>query len=152
MKQSLSDPKIYTWYIRDNGKDTLTEIIDEIIEKTKEKDHSNHAWISDLDSSLWLWTGILGKNIQFRSNYFLNFFNKVLLNTIQGHQVLCFVPMLRYRPKTVNVELQGNENATYNLNMDDLQIEAGYFPSKTGIILIKTKFLLLFFLLLNCLY
>ena len=128
----MSDPKIYTWYIRDNGNDTFTEIIDEIIEKTNEKNHSNHAWISDFNSSLWLWTGKLGKNIQFRSNYFLNFFNKVLLNTIQGHQVFCFVPMVRYRPKTQNVELQGNENATFDVNVDDLQIEAGYFPSKTG--------------------
>ena len=134
LKQSLSDAIIYSWYIRNNeNKDTFTEIMDDIIEKTNEKEHLNHAWISDLNSSLWLWTGILGKNIQFRSNYFLNFFNKVLLNTIQGHQVFCFVPMLRYRPKTENVELQGNANATYNVNIDDLQIEEGYFPSKTGI-------------------
>ena len=130
--QSLADTQIYTWFIRTDGKDTFTRILDEIIDNTMDKEHSHHAWISDLNSSLWLWTGILGKNIQFRSNYFLNFFNKVLLNTIQGHQVFCFVPMLRYHPKTIKTENQGNSDTTYNFKVDDLQTEAGYFPSNAG--------------------
>ena len=106
--------------------------MDEIIAKTNEKEHPNHAWTSDLNSTLWLWTGMLGRNLQFRSDYFSNFFNKVLLNTLQDNQVFCFVPLMRYHSKTIKLDIQGSSDASSNII--DLQADAGYYPSNAGII------------------
>ena len=110
--------------------------MDQIITKTNEKEDLNHGWTTDLNSSLWLWSGMLGKNVHFRSNYFLNFFNKVLLNTIQDHQVFCFVPMIKYHSNTLKIDDKGifsdrtsNESLASSKN---LHIDEGYFPSNAG--------------------
>ena len=109
--------------------------MDQIIIQTNEKEDLNHGWITDVNSSLWLWSGLLGKNVHFRSNYFSNFFNKVLLNTIQDHQVFCFVPMIEYHPNTLTMENQGVSDTTSNefsSSSKKLHVDEGYFPSKAG--------------------
>ena len=68
-------------------------------------------------------------------DYFSNFFNKVLLNTIEGHQVFCFVPIVQYHPKTVAeiLDMEGYSDATYNINMNSLHASnIGYFPRDSG--------------------
>ena len=112
----------------------FTQITDEIILQTNEEENSNHAWNTDLNSSLWLWGGRLGHNLQFRPDYFSNFFNKVLLNTIQGHQVFCFVPMVQYHPRTVAAtkDIEGVSDTIYNVNTNNANINLGYFPIRTG--------------------
>ena len=116
--------------------------MDEILLQTDEEGSANHGWNTDLSSSLWMWGGMLGHNLQFRPDYFSNFFNKVLLNTIQERQIFCFVPMIQYHPQSV-VATTGNEAilaATYNANTNNAYYNLGYFPITTGKMLIFLKY------------
>ena len=108
--------------------------MEEIILGRNEEDKISYDFDTSLDSSLWLWGGRLAHNLQFRPDYFINFFNKVLLNTVQGHQVVCFVPMVQYHRKTIAATLE-NENYSdliENVNINTININQGYFPINTG--------------------
>ena len=128
-------PRIISWKIVSEEQTFFTHVMNEIISKTNEKSNINYAWNTDLDSSLWLWGGRLGNNLQFRTDYFSNFFNKVLLNTIQGSQVFCFVPLVQYHPKTVAaiLDIQGYPDATDNRITNSIHASnIGYFPTNAG--------------------
>ena len=114
--------------------------MDTIITKTNTALNASHVWRENFESSLWLWGGSLSHNLQFRTDYFMNFFNKVLLNTIQESQIFCFIPLIQYHSKT-RAAATDNEGFTHNDAFDinrngQLPNGQGYFPRNLGILIL----------------
>ena len=112
--------------------------MDTIITKTNTALNKSHVWRENFESSLWLWGGSLSHNLQFRTDYFMNFFNKVLLNTIQETQIFCFIPMIQYHSKTraAVTDAEGfMHDDVFDVNRNgQLPNGQGYFPRNLGIL------------------
>ena len=115
--------------------------MDTIITKTNTALNASHVWKENFESSLWLWGGSLSHNLQFRTDYFMNFFNKVLLNTIQESQIFCFIPLIQYHSKTraAATDTEGfTHNDVYGVNRNgQLPNGQGYFPRNLGILILS---------------
>ena len=122
--------------------------MDTIITKTNTALNASHVWRENFESSLWLWGGSLSHNLQFRTDYFMNFFNKVLLNTIQEIQIFCFIPLIQYHSKT-RAAATDNEGFTHNDAFDinrngQLPNGQGYFPRNLGISILSAHIVCLY--------
>ena len=115
--------------------------MDTIITKTNTALNASHVWRENFESSLWLWGGSLSHNLQFRTDYFMNFFNKVLLNTIQESQIFCFIPLIQYHSKTraAATDTEGfTHNDVFDVNRNgQLPNGQGYFPRNLGILILS---------------